>query len=209
MFPEISALNLKTKYMLVYGYQTPTATQTVYSDASQLPNTSRSAIDWEKDIYLLTFEARKEHLTAAALAKYGEAISQLPIQYARRALSCVEVEILPGPYPDEIKYISINLEDWICAIEHNDKNFNCSQERGDLVDGAFRYDDTVVLAFDTCGNANQPYPDCVDGVRISASALLNQLKALQLHISLNESLIVETIKPAPMVWRFVKSIFTK
>jgi hypothetical protein len=209
MLPEITSLNLQPQYTLVYGYETPKVRQIVYDDPVLLPNTSRRSIGWGKDIYFLTFEAQEEHLTAAGLAKYGQAVNKLPLQYAHRALSCVQVKILPGPYPDAITHITVDLEDWISAIKSHQPDFSCVQERGELVQGAFRDKDAVVLAFDTWGQDSPPFPDGVNGVRISATTLLKQLEALQLQINLNDRLIQDEIKTLPMFWRSIASIFHK
>jgi hypothetical protein len=209
MFPEITALNLQPEYTLVYGYETPTTQQIVYDDPRLLSQISRYCIDFEKDIYLLTFKPTQADLTTDGLTQYGRAVSRLPYKYAKLALFCVEVKILYGEYPNELSYITIKLEEWISAISLKRKDFACVQERGDLVQGAYRDGDRVVLAFSTWGQDSPPYPDGVTGVRISADALLRQLKALQLKINFNDGLIHTVLKKPPSLWRAVTSIFRK
>lgn len=173
--PIIERLNIDVVYAFSYGYQTSEGKYIVYEDSDVLSDTSfkyfRSSYP---DDLLLTFVAQGSHLTHEGLRKFGKALNKFPLRFLEAALSSyVEVKILPGSYPNDICHFPLDIDRWIAALRNNLDSWDGAQERGDLLQGVYRDGNMVILAFDSYNI------DSLDGVRISAATLLEQLESMK------------------------------
>lgn len=205
--PIIEALNIEIIYSLAYGYQTAKGRHETYEYKNPLPNIRTKPVGSNADDVLLIFVAQAEHVTAAGLAKYGRAVNEMPIRFINVALSCAAVKISPGPYPAGISLFSLDLDRWISAIKNNFKEWEVVQERGELVKGAYRDGDMVILAFDTFGMNYPADAYYIDGIRMSAEKLLHQLEAIKAKIRNNQFLIENELKVFRTLWRAMKAMF--
>ncbi len=159
--PEADGLNVRVCYWLGTALETSHGIEAFFQHPNPRWEGFKTQVDAQQDIWMHQIVVDRADFMLEDFDRYARAVPRTYAEDARPAAT-LNLEIANWP---EAQGISVDLEEWIRALEQHAPEFGVAQERGELVQGVYRERDQLYIV----GSAN-------DGVRTRADLLEHQLK---------------------------------
>lgn len=171
--PEVNGLNIRIEYWLASALETAEGITTFFEHPKAARDVLRSQVDAAQNVWIQQIIVRRSDLTIDDIDRYAQAMCNVPRSYLAdtKPSTTLNLEI---PQWDAAQFISVDLHEWLLALERKKSDFGVAQERGDLVQGVYRQRDQLFIV--SSEHDTSQFVGGIDGVQLRAALLEHQLR---------------------------------
>ena len=175
--PEVNGLNIRIEYWLASALETAEGTTTFFEHPKAARGVLKPQVNAAQNVWMRQIIVQRGDLTDEDINRYAQAMRNVPRSYLAdtKPWSTVNLEI---PEWSAAQFISVDLHEWLLALEHKKSDFGVAKERGDLVQGVYRQRDQLFII--SGEHDTSQFVGGIDGVQLRAALFEHQLRvALQ------------------------------